>query len=91
METVLNVVLYTSLAFHIAMMDIAIWRVWRGENAIDRLMGVDLLGTLTAAVLILVALISQRGIFISVAIGLAVLSFVGTIALAKCLTDKKMF
>jgi multisubunit Na+/H+ antiporter MnhF subunit len=91
METVLNVVLYTSLAIHIVMMDVAIWRVWRGESAIDRLIGVDLLGTLTAAVLILVALISQRSIFISVAIGLAVLSFVGTIALAKYLTDKKMF
>ena len=91
METVLNVVLYTSLAIHIVMMDIAIWRVWRGENAIDRLIGVDLLGILTAAVLILVALISQRSIFISVAIGIAILSFVSTIALAKYLTDKKMF
>ena len=91
METVLNVVLYTSLAIHIIMMDIAIWRVWRGENTIDRLIGVDLLGTLTAAVLILAALISQRSIFISVAIGMAILSFVSTIALAKYLTDKKMF
>ena len=91
METVLNLVLYTSLAIHIVMMDVAIWRVWRGENAIDRLIGVDLLGILTAAVLILVALISQRSIFISVAIGIAILSFVGTIALAKYLTDKKMF
>ena len=91
METVLNLVLYTSLAIHIVMMDVAIWRVWRGENAIDRLIGVDLLGILTAAVLILVALISQRSIFISVAIGIAILSFVGTIALAKYLTDKEMF
>jgi len=65
--------------------------VWRGENVIDRLMGLDLLGILTLAVLVLLALIFRRIIYIDVAMGLAALSFVGTIALAKYIADEKMF
>jgi multisubunit Na+/H+ antiporter MnhF subunit len=72
-------------------MAVAFWRVWRGENVIDRLMGLDLLGILTLAVLVLLALIFRRIIYIDVAMGLAALSFVGTIALAKYIADEQMF
>jgi multicomponent Na+:H+ antiporter subunit F len=65
--------------------------VWRGENVIDRLMGLDLLGILTLSVLVLLALIFRRIIYIDVALGLAALSFVGTIALAKYVADEQMF
>jgi multicomponent Na+:H+ antiporter subunit F len=91
MESVLTAVLYLSLGIHIAMMGAACWRVWRGENVIDRLMASDLLTTLTLATLVLVSLIVQRIIYIDVALGLAALSFVGTIALAKYLADEQMF
>ncbi|MBW2408058.1 MAG: hypothetical protein JRF17_11860, partial [Deltaproteobacteria bacterium] len=74
-----------------ALMAVAFWRVWRGENVIDRLMGLDLLGILTLAVLVLLALIFRRIIYIDVAMGLAALSFVGTIALAKYIADEQMF
>jgi multisubunit Na+/H+ antiporter MnhF subunit len=72
-------------------MAVAFWRVWQGENVIDRLMGLDLFGILTLAVLVLLALIFRRIIYIDVAMGLAALSFVGTIALAKYVADEQMF
>jgi multisubunit Na+/H+ antiporter MnhF subunit len=72
-------------------MAVAFWRVLLGENVIDRLMGLDLLGILTLAVLVLLALIFRRIIYIDVAMGLAALSFVGTIALAKYVADEQMF
>jgi multisubunit Na+/H+ antiporter MnhF subunit len=68
-----------------------VWRVWRGENVIDRLMGADLVGTLILAVLVLIALIRNNALYIDVALGLAALGFVSTIALAKYIADERMF
>jgi multicomponent Na+:H+ antiporter subunit F len=62
-----------------------------GENIIDRLMGFELIGTLILAVLVLLSLISRRIIYIDVALGIAALSFIGTIALAKYVADEQMF
>lgn len=91
MHTVLLVVLYISLFIHILLIGISIWRVWRGENIIDRLMGTDLISTLTLAILILIALFEKNSIFIDVAVGLITLGFVSTIALAKYIADEQMF
>ena len=91
MTTILNYGLYISLFIHIILIAIAAWRVWRGENVIDRLMGVELMGTLTLAVLILTAVIQSRSLYIDVALGLAALGFIGTIALARYAAEEQMF
>jgi multisubunit Na+/H+ antiporter MnhF subunit len=91
MTTILTLVLYLALLVHIGLMAVALWRVWRGENIIDRLMGADLLSTLTLAVLVLVSLILRNSIYIDVALGLAALGFIGTVALAKFIADEQMF
>ncbi len=90
-EKVLIIVLYISLLLHIAMIGVTVWRVWHGENVIDRLIGADLIGTFTLALLVILALISERSIFIDVALGLAALGFVSIIALSKYLADEQMF
>jgi multisubunit Na+/H+ antiporter MnhF subunit len=91
MNTILTYVLYLALLVHIGLLAVVLWRVWRGENVIDRLMGADLLGTLTLAILVLLALIERDSIYIDVALGLAALGFIGTIALAKYVSDEQMF
>ena len=91
MSTILTVTLYTALLTHIILMGVVLWRVLRGENVVDRLVGFDLTGTLTLAILVIVSLIERDSIFIDVALGLAALGFVGTIALAKYLADEQMF
>jgi len=91
MTAVLNGVLAFSLIIHIVLMAIAVWRVTRGENVIDRLMGVELMGTLTLAILVLTAVIQTNSLYIDVALGLGALGFVGTIALARYLGDEQMF
>jgi multisubunit Na+/H+ antiporter MnhF subunit len=91
MEIIFDTILYFSLFVHISLMAVAFWRVWQGENVIDRLMGLDLFGILTLAVLVLLALIFRRIIYIDVAMGLAALSFVGTIAFAKYVADEQMY
>jgi multisubunit Na+/H+ antiporter MnhF subunit len=91
MSTILTLTLYIALLTHIILMGIVLWRVLRGENVVDRLIGFDLTGTLTLAILVIVSLIEQASIFIDVALGLAALGFIGTIALAKYLADEQMF
>jgi multisubunit Na+/H+ antiporter MnhF subunit len=91
MADILSVVLYVALIVHIGLVAIALWRVWRGENVIDRLIGFDLTGILTLATLVLISLIRQNSIYIDVALGLAALGFISTIALAKYIADEQMF
>jgi len=91
MQQILSIALGASLAIHIAMIAVCVWRVWNGENAIDRLIGADLIGTLILAVLVLVALILYNSIYLDVALGLAVLGFISTVALAKYIVDQAMY
>ncbi len=91
MEDILNSALLIALALHILMLSIAVWRVWRGENVIDRLIGLDLVSTLFLAVLVLVAIINRESVYLDVALVLGALGFVGLIALSKYVADEQMF
>jgi len=91
MEAVLSIVLVIALVLYMVMMIIAVWRVWRGENVIDRLIGVELVSTLFLAILVLVSLIYRDSIYIDVALALGALGFIGTIALAKYVADEQMY
>ncbi|MFZ1389587.1 MAG: monovalent cation/H+ antiporter complex subunit F [Thiolinea sp.] len=91
LTTVLIVVLYAALVIHIILMGVALWRVWRGENIVDRLIGADLITTITLAILVILAVIDRNSIYIDAALGLAALGFIGTIALAKYIADEQMF
>ena len=83
--------LYVSLVIHTLLAGYAIWRVWTGQNEVDRLIGVDLIGTLMVGVLVLIALIEQDSIFIDVALGLAALGFIGVVAFARYAANRRMF
>jgi multisubunit Na+/H+ antiporter MnhF subunit len=89
--TILTYVLYLALLVHIGLLAVVLWRVWRGENIIDRVTGADLLSTLTLSILVLLALIERDSIYVDVALGLAALGFIGTIALAKYVADEQIF
>ena len=91
LEDILLIALYISLFVHIIMIGVAVWRVWLGENVIDRLIGTDLVGTLFLAVLVLISLIFRESIYIDVALGLAALGYISVIALTKYVADEQMF
>jgi len=91
MSTILSYTLYLALLVHTGLLAVVLWRVWFGENVIDRLTGAELLSTLTLAILVLLALVERDSMFIDVALGLAAVGFIGIIALAKYLADEQMY
>ena len=91
MENVLTIALIVALILHVFMVAVAVWRVWRGENVIDRLIGVELVSTLFLAILVLVSLIFRESIYIDIALVLGALGFTGTIALAKYIANEQIF
>lgn len=91
MEQVLTVILYFSLLIHVLLMCLAGWKLWKGENVVDRLMASDLFSNLTIAVLVLTAVIREQVIFVDVALGLAAIGYITIITFAKYISDKRMF
>ena len=91
MEQLLLTILYISLFVHVLLLCLAAWRLWKGENVIDRLMASDLLSNLTIAVLVLAAVIRGQMIYVDVALGLAAIGYITVITFAKYISDKRMF
>lgn len=89
--SLLHTALLASLAVHLVLMVIALRRLWRGENIVDRLLGADIITTLTISVVVLLALLNRNNLYLDVALGLAALGFIATIALAKYIADEQMF
>ncbi len=86
-----NFIVWGALIVHIGMVLVCVWRVWRGENIIDRLIGLDVTTTLTLAILVLIAILEENSLFIDVALGLTTLSAIASVALAKYVADQRMF
>ena len=65
-----------------------LFRVGRGPTAPDRTVAIDILGTLVVGFACLYALLTKQDYYMNIAIAWALISFVGTIALAKYLEGK---
>jgi len=64
---------------------LALIRAIRGPTSPDRVVAVDIMVTITVALMVLLALFFRRRIYLDVALIYAVLSFVGVIAIARYL------
>jgi multisubunit Na+/H+ antiporter MnhF subunit len=91
MDILLNYAVWAAIITHVGMVLVCVWRVWRGENIIDRLIGLDVTATLVIAVLVLISIVEKNSLYLDIAIGLAALGAISTIALAKFIADQRMF
>ncbi len=87
MSTWLAYILLGSVVVHLTLISVCVYRVWRGENTVDRLIGADLVGILFLSMLILLALISLEPLYLDLILGLAALGFIVTVLLAKFIGD----
>lgn len=68
---------------------LAIWRVVTGPAIVDRIVGANVVGTKTIAVILLVGHVFERvEYFVDIAILYALINFIGTLALSRYLQRK---
>jgi multicomponent Na+:H+ antiporter subunit F len=67
---------------------LAAWRAVRGPGSADRVMALDLVGAIVMGACILLAITSGRELFLDVALAVAVIAFIGTVAFARQIEDE---
>jgi multicomponent Na+:H+ antiporter subunit F len=67
---------------------LCLYRIGRGPSAPDRTVAIDILGILIVGFCGLMAVTTGRAFYLDVALAWALLSFIGTLALAKFLEGR---
>ncbi|MHC4843270.1 MAG: monovalent cation/H+ antiporter complex subunit F [Planctomycetota bacterium] len=65
-----------------------LYRIGRGPSAPDRTVAIDILGIVVVGFCAIIGIVTERSYFLDVAIAWSLLSFIGTIALAKFLEGR---
>ena len=83
---IINLLLYVLIGLSFC----CFYRVVFGPSIADRMVAIDIFGILVVGICSLLVLITGRLFLIDIAIAWILLSFIGTITLAKYLTGKKL-
>ncbi len=67
---------------------LCLYRIGRGPTAPDRTVAIDILGTLVVGFCCVMALWTGQEYYLNIAIAWALISFIGTLALAKYLEGR---
>lgn len=59
------------------------WRLFRGPSLADRVIALDLIAGIVFAFAVIVAIESDEALFLNVAFAIAVVTFLGTVAVAR--------
>ena len=86
MNKFLDILLYVQISLSL----ICLYRIIRGPTIPDRMVGVDIFGILVVGVCTIVAIQTGRSFILDIGIAWVILSFIGTLTLAKYLTGKKL-
>ena len=68
---------------------LCLYRIGRGPSAPDRMVGIDILGTVVVGFCVLLSLMTDKDYLMNVALVWALVSFIGTLALAKHLQGQQ--
>lgn len=86
MTDLLTILLY----IQIAMSAVCLYRIIRGPTIPDRMVGIDIFGILVVGICAIIAIQSGKSFIIDIGIAWIILSFIGTLTLAKYLSGKKL-
>ena len=67
---------------------LACWRLLRGPSLPDRVVALDLMAAVAVAVCALAAVVHDQPAYLDVAMGIALITFVGTVAFARYLEGR---
>ena len=69
----------------------ASYRIIAGPSLPDRLQAVDLITTLLIGIIVMLALVEGTQVYVDMAIALAAFAFVGTICIARYISEGRVF
>ena len=69
----------------------ASWRVIVGPSLPDRLAAVDLITTLLVGIIVLLAVVEETPVVVDMAIALAAFAFIGTLTIARYISEGRYF
>ncbi len=78
-----DLLLKAAMGFGIAGTLLAVWRLLRGPDAPNRAVALDVLTLITMPLLVALALLAHRAVYLDVALVYAVLGFLGVVSLAR--------
>ena len=78
------------LYIQIGLCAFCLYRIIRGPTVADRMVGIDMCGILVVGVCAIMAILTNRMFLLDIGIAWIILSFIGTLTLAKYLTGKKL-
>ena len=82
----LNILLYIQIGMSI----ICLYRIIRGPTIPDRMVGADIFGILVVGICAIIAIQTEKSFILDIGIAWIILSFIGTLTLAKYLMGKKL-
>ena len=91
MSDAANFAVQIALGIMVVLLLPAAYRVIKGPTLADRLQGTDLITTLLIGIIVLLAVLQGTAFTIDIAIALAAFSFIGTIAIARYLSEGRVF
>lgn len=86
MTNYLNILLYIQIAVSV----ICMYRIIRGPTIPDRMVGADIFGILVVGICAIISIQTEKSFILDIGIAWIILSFIGTLALAKYLTGKNL-
>ena len=69
----------------------ASYRIIVGETLPDRLQAMDIITTLLIGIIVMLALVEETEVFVDLAIALAAFAFIGTISIARYISEGRVF
>ncbi len=86
MDQFLHIMLY----IQIVLCFFCLYRIIKGPTIPDRMVGIDIFGILVVGICAIIAVLTNRMFIIDIGIAWIILSFIGTITLAKYLGGRKL-
>jgi multicomponent Na+:H+ antiporter subunit F len=86
MNEFLNILLY----IQIALSGLCLVRIIRGPTIPDRMIGIDIFGILVVGICAIISIQTERSFILDIGIAWIILSFIGTLTLAKYLGRRQL-
>jgi multicomponent Na+:H+ antiporter subunit F len=86
MNDFLSILLYIQIALAVP----CLYRIIRGPTIPDRMVGIDIFGILVVGICAIISIETDKDFILDIGIAWIILSFIGTLTLAKYLSGKKL-